>query len=52
MSEQVETTPTTQGESDAESILSGTDNELTDIEEEQDSKDTAHSRKEEEATVK
>ena len=41
MSEQVETTPTTQGESDAESILSGTDNELTDIEEEQDSKSTS-----------
>lgn len=41
MSEQVETTPTTQGESDAESILSGTDNELTDIEEEQYSKSTS-----------
>ena len=36
MSEQVETTPITQGESDAESVLSGTDNELTDIEEEQE----------------
>ena len=41
MSEQVETTPITQGESDAESVLSGTDNELTDIEEEQDSKSTS-----------
>ena len=41
MSEQVETAPITQGESDAESVLSGTDNELTDIEEEQDSKSTS-----------
>ena len=41
MSEQVETTPITQGESDAESVLSGTDNELTDIEEEQESKSTS-----------
>ena len=41
MSEQVETAPITQGESDAESVLSGTDNELTDIEEEQDTKSSS-----------
>jgi len=39
MSEQVETTPSIQAESDAESVLSGSDNELSDIEEEKESED-------------
>ena len=37
MSEQVETTPSIQAESEAESVLSDTDNELSDIEEDKES---------------
>ena len=48
MSEQVETIPSIQAESEAESVLSDTDNELSDIEEDKESEEKESEEKESE----